>query len=241
MKTDLVVDEYLLDSEEFDFSKNIIRISFREEYHHAGTLDFDKNDKLYLTTGDGGPQNDPFNEAQNDNSLRGKLLQINPDTKETKIIAKGLRNPWRFSIDDNGRFFIGNVGLGSLEMVYLMENLNKKYNFGWSYYEGSKENKPGKPFSDFDPPIFEYPRRESQGISVIGGSFINKNNIYFFADYLGFLKAIQYNDNNKKWEQVGIQKLDTGERIYSIGYKDDDNIFIMTDKQIYKVIINEIK
>src|SRR5436189_21695 len=81
------------------------------------------------TRSDGGSAGDPMNNAQNRNSLLGKLLRIDvesdpghiripPDNPfvntagaRPEIWAYGLRNPWRFSFDRaTGDLFIGDVG-----------------------------------------------------------------------------------------------------------------------------------
>jgi hypothetical protein len=47
--------------------------------HNGGTLQFGPDGCLWISTGDGGGQNDQFNNAQNPATLLGKLLRIDPD------------------------------------------------------------------------------------------------------------------------------------------------------------------
>ena len=237
---DLVVNEYSLDPINFNVkkNKNIITIPYKNDYHHGGTIIY-KNNSLYLSTGDGGPQGDPDMSSQNINNYYGKILKINlEDDNHIKNIAIGLRNPWKFSIDSQDRMFIGDVGWNQAEEVDLIQDINKNkiYNFGWSYFEGSVRLKLSKKFKDFDPPVFEYPTSDRFGRSVIGGYFLNNYNIYLFADYLGFIKAIEFNDTN--WIQVGNEKLFSDEIIYTLGY-DGVDIFIGTNKRLLKLIINK--
>ena len=231
----LVVDEYLMDDLDIKFTKNIIHIPFRTSYHHGGHLLFGPDNKLYLGTGDGGPQNDPYNESQNMAPLAyaGKILRINTDTLEVEIVALGLRNPWKFSFDSRKRMFIGDVGYESLEEINLIEDLNRRYNFGWSYFEGSRMNKSGKKFENFDPPIFEYPTGDKHGRAIIGGYFIDQLGIYVFADFLGFVRAIHF--NGQKWIQIAENKLD--DKIYSLAY-DGDDIYILGESGIYKMVVH---
>jgi glucose/arabinose dehydrogenase len=47
--------------------------------HNGGQLHFGPDHCLWITTGDGGGQNDQFDNAQNLATLKGKILRINPD------------------------------------------------------------------------------------------------------------------------------------------------------------------
>src|SRR5918999_3176315 len=47
--------------------------------HNGGQLQFGPDGHLWITTGDGGGQNDQFRNAQNAGTLLGKLLRIDPD------------------------------------------------------------------------------------------------------------------------------------------------------------------
>ena len=68
--------------------------------HFGGLLLFGPDHKLYLSTGDGG-----LNEwqdkmrAQRPNDPNGKILRVNTTTGATRVVARGLRNPWRYTID----------------------------------------------------------------------------------------------------------------------------------------------
>jgi PKD repeat protein len=112
--------------------------------HHGGGLTFGLDGRLYISTGDNGdpPSSQPLT------SDRGKILRINKDgTIPTDnpffdgagpnldaIWARGLRNPYRFSIDPpSGRMFIGDVGLNTTEEVNLG---TAGANYGWPACEG---------------------------------------------------------------------------------------------------------
>jgi hypothetical protein len=82
--------------------------------HNGGTLAFGPDGYLYWSTGDGGGGGDLFNNAQNRNSLLGKILRLDVDhtdpgknyaiptsnpffnmpNRRGEIWAYGLRNPW---------------------------------------------------------------------------------------------------------------------------------------------------
>ena len=47
-----------------------------ETIHNGGQLQFGKDGDLYISTGDGGPQGDPNNNAQDLAKILGKILRI---------------------------------------------------------------------------------------------------------------------------------------------------------------------
>src|SRR4051812_23484970 len=106
--------------------------------HNGGQLQFGPGGALYAGTGDGGSANDPPNNAQNQNSLLGKLLRIDPVNGGASIVASGLRNPWRFSFDrQTGDLTIGDVGQGAYEEVdFAPAGTPDGLNYGWRCFEG---------------------------------------------------------------------------------------------------------
>jgi glucose/arabinose dehydrogenase len=131
--------------------------------HKGGNLMFGPDGYLYIGLGDGGSGDDPLNNAQNPNSLLGKMLridinvpdfdtigyQIPPDNPFVdnipipaldEIWAFGLRNPWRFSFDDparggNGALIIADVGQNHYEEIDYEPAGQGGRNYGWSTYE----------------------------------------------------------------------------------------------------------
>ncbi|HWM63020.1 MAG TPA: PQQ-dependent sugar dehydrogenase [Solirubrobacterales bacterium] len=162
--------------------------------HNGGQLQF-LGDLLYFGTGDGGSGGDPPNNAQNRDSLLGKLLRIDPRPSNGRpysvpasnpfvgragrdeIYSYGLRNPFRFSFDTSAgtpRIAIGDVGQGIFEELdYTTVGAASGANFGWDAFEGfapyTDENS-GTP----DPggtvkPIFAYPHSRGGSCTIIGG------------------------------------------------------------------------
>ena len=101
----------------------------RYSNHNGGQLQFGPDGDLYIGVGDGGNEDDPMNEGQNNGVLaregaadrawpERRRLSIpagNPFAGEPgrrpEIWADGLRNPWRFSFDRlSGALIIGDVG-----------------------------------------------------------------------------------------------------------------------------------
>ena len=129
--------------------------------HKAGWIAFRPNDPndLYIATGDGGSGNDPFNNAQNTNSLLGKILRIDihptdPGAKYAipssnpfasggagapEIWDYGVRNPFRNSFDrKTGDLYIADVGQGAREEInFESASSPGGVNYGWRLREGT--------------------------------------------------------------------------------------------------------
>ena len=116
----------------------------------------------------------------------------------TEIWATGLRNPFKFYIDDTnggtGTVWVGDVGMDSWEKVSLM---NKADDAGWSYWEGSHlrptnvGNPNPTPVANPKFPEYQYPHTQGNN-AVIGGIFYRGNaypggdsltNKYLFGDF----------------------------------------------------------
>jgi glucose/arabinose dehydrogenase len=110
--------------------------------HNGGQLQFGPDGFLYAGTGDGGGAGDQPDNAQNPESLLGKLLRIDPATGGVSVFALGLRNPFRFSFDltsdpASPRIVIGDVGQDRFEEIdYLPFAAAQGANFGWNDFEG---------------------------------------------------------------------------------------------------------
>jgi glucose/arabinose dehydrogenase len=160
--------------------------------HNAGQLAFGPDGGLYFSMGDGGSGGDPENRAQDPRSLFGKLIRINVDRPaQRKIVALGLRNPYRFSFDRaTGDLYIGDVGQSDWEEIdYLPRaRLGGSTNFGWDVYEGraSFEQKPLGP-GRLVQPIVVLPNPPHA--SVIGGyvyrgaALPSLRGRYFYGDF----------------------------------------------------------
>jgi len=168
--------------------------------HNGGQLQF-LGDLLYLGTGDGGSGGDPPNNAQNKESLLGKLLRIDPRPRDGRaysipadnpfvgrsgrdeIYSYGLRNPFRFSFDTAGagqpRIAIGDVGQNRFEELdYTTVAGAGGANFGWDVFEGksrySEDNGNTPNPGGTTKPIMAYDRgRDGGSCTIIGGYVVD--------------------------------------------------------------------
>jgi hypothetical protein len=113
--------------------------------HNGGQLAFGPDGLLYVSTGDGGSQGDPGDDAQRLDSMLGKILRVNARSGAApEIWALGLRNPWRFSFDRaTGDVIIGDVG-GSIneEIDFAPAGTPAGRNYGWVRCEGDQPTCP---------------------------------------------------------------------------------------------------
>ena len=177
--------------------------------HNGGHLEFGPDGKLYLAPGDGGAAGDPLRAGQDDDHVLAKLLRIDVDARapEAEIVAKGLRNAWRFDFDSKtGDLYIGDVGQNEWEMLYAVPagQIDGK-NFGWSVSEGRHcYRKRGCDMSSFTAPVTDY--SHEVGCSVTGGvvyrgaALPGLDGVYFYADYCtGVLRSF-------RWAADGIRQ-----------------------------------
>ena len=180
--------------------------------HNGGMLAFGSDTFLYAGVGDGGSGNDPPNNAQNINTLLGKILRIDVDHPDTvagtaysspsdnpyfgaipgrdEIFSIGWRNPWRFSFDRlTQKQWVADVGQGAREEVDTP--IVKGGNYGWRIYEGTQCTgndpllcNPG----NYIFPIFDY--THSGGRCSITGGYVYRGaqgalpqGTYVYGDY----------------------------------------------------------
>src|SRR4051812_23971936 len=133
---EIQVREYSMSGETADPASGRLLLAIRHdeaENHNGGQLQFGRDSKLWLGTGDGGGGNNQFGHAQDPASLLGKLIRLDVAAPAPEIVAVGLRNPWRFSFDRlTGQLVIGDVGQNDWEEI----DVALAGNYGWSCREG---------------------------------------------------------------------------------------------------------
>ncbi len=194
-----------------------------DDLHAGGFIEFGPMDGyLYLSHGDGGPQGDPDNNAQNPGLLLGKMMRIdvdggtpyaippdNPFVGEPgyreEIWAGGLRNPWQASFDSlTGDMYIGDVGYFTWEEVDFIPAGVGGLNFGWPIMEGLDCRRPPQncdPDDRLTDPILQYRHQfippircsVSAGNVYRGSRMPLMSGFFFFADYCsGEIISIRY-------------------------------------------------
>ena len=180
--------------------KLIFMLNNQDDPHHmGGALDFGKDGKLYISTGDNVGGN-----TQTLQNLLGKMLRINKDGtiptgnpfyasatgKNRAIWALGLRNPFKLAVQPTtGTMFINDVGDKAWEEI---NRGARGANYGWSLCEGNHDN-PNRPGSvncsaaPYTAPVHEYGHgsTDTTGCSITGGAFYNPTTMQFPSGYVG--------------------------------------------------------
>ncbi len=178
--------------------------------HNGGHLAFGPDGYLYIGTGDGGGGGDPIGAGQRTNTLLGKILRIDVDSRSAgrpygiprgnpfanrpgrpEIYHYGLRNPWRFSFDRaRGDLWIGDVGQNAIEEISFARRGQAGRNFGWNAFEGRSRFAGGGDIAGprrHTPPVAQY--SHADGCSVTGGYVSRGTGVrgldgrYVFADF----------------------------------------------------------
>ncbi len=230
--------------------------------HNGGMVVFGPDGKLYIGTGDGGSGGDPQGNAQNRNSLLGKLLRVslddngllsippdNPFVGEPgvrgEIWSYGLRNPWRFSFDrSTGDLYIADVGQSTREEVDIATpalNRGKGLNFGWNVMEGtacydsSSCNRTGLTL-----PVLDY--THADGCSITGGYVYRGAALpalagrYFYSDWCsGWVRSFRFS-NGTAADPQDWPTLQPGGGVASFGEDGRGELYLMTGSAVYRIV-----
>jgi glucose/arabinose dehydrogenase len=176
-------------------SRQLLKIPHEDaSNHYGGQLQIGPEGDLFISTGDGGGSKDQFHNAQDLESLLGKILRLDPDPSEglpytvpagnpfpgatapyNTIWSYGLRNPFRFSFDRaTGAMLIGDVGQDSWEEVDYAPPPARGAgtDYGWNCREGFEPGPatdPGCSSAVLTDPVFAYPDSETTCSAIIGG------------------------------------------------------------------------
>ena len=135
-------------SGKLDVSSIKVLKSIEQPYrnHNGGHLLNIGGSQFLWGVGDGGSGYDPEENGQNPSTQLGTILQfsyldgevgpvLEDPIGDPYVLHHGLRNPWRFDLDSNGRLWISDVGQNCWEEVNLV-TLEVPANLGWAEMEG---------------------------------------------------------------------------------------------------------
>ncbi|QRR03068.1 PQQ-dependent sugar dehydrogenase [Dyadobacter sandarakinus] len=261
---DLVLARYTASDPAADAITSVVRQQILKiphpvnKNHNGGELHFNKEDGLlYLSTGDGGGANDVPGNAQNNESLLGKILRIDvtptdsqnntytiPDSNPygNEVFAKGLRNPFRWSFDsETNDLWIGDVGQGAQEEInQLSKNAALGANFGWRCFEGDSPSPTADltgcdEASAYTMPVYTYQTGILRGQSVVGGVVYRgkkwpMQGYYIGADYFsGDIHKIAADGSVKEYQTSRF----TG--ITDFGEDEDGEIYAVSNGAVYSI------
>ena len=228
--------------------------------HNGGQIMFGPDGMLYVFFGDGGGTGDPQGNAQNLNTLLGKVLRLdvdgvapyaipvsnpfrNQEGRRGEIWAYGLRNPWRNAFDHvANRLYIADVGQNRFEEVNVVEANAAGANYGWDLMEASSCFEPS---TDCDRtglmlPALEYDHDE--GCSITGGHVYRGAAIpglyghYFYSDFCGgWLRSFRYL-NSEVTERREWNVGDLG-GVMSFGEDASGELYILSSNgRVYRIV-----
>lgn len=237
----------------------LLQLSQPASNHNGGMIQFTSDGLLWMGLGDGGGANDQFGHGQNPDSLLATIIRIDPSIRPYQIPPDnpfvggggapevwgwGLRNPWRFWIDEpEGYFYIADVGQDSFEEINVVPLSAEGPNFGWPITEGHHcfATRKCDPTGTILPPV-DLDHINDGTCSVTGGVVYRGSGIpqlfghYLYSDYCGgYLRSFRWEDNQVKsptdWTpQVG--KL-TG--VVSFGVDGTGEVYVLTDSEVYRL------
>ncbi len=189
-----------------DPKSEVVLLTWPAGGHNGGCVRFGPDGLLYVSTGDASGWADWNLTGQRIDDLLASILRIDVDQEESdrayrippdnpfiktpgarpEVYSYGHRNVWKFSFDDDGRLWAGDVGQDLWEMIEIVEPGG---NYGWSINEGTH---PFKPDREPGPtpilkPLVEHPHSESRSIT---GGYIwtaaqpaDLHGCYIYGDY----------------------------------------------------------
>ncbi len=143
-------------------------------------------DNPYVRVNQGGSWNGTFNGTA--------ISAANLPYVRSEFYAVGLRNPWRFTIDDTtGEILVGDVGQDAYEEVNLIV---KGGNYGWAFREGAHAGVRTAPagFTSIDP-LYEYTHTGTAGDSKLKGNSVIGGVVYRGDRFTSLSGAYIFGDN----------------------------------------------
>lgn len=250
--------EIVNDQVNLDSLVELRNVAKENRNHNGGNL-HSLNDGTYLwSLGDGGGSGDPYGNGQNVHNPLGTIQYFayanktiqpvldNYGNDSDYVLHHGLRNPWKFDTDDQGRIWIADVGQYCYEEVNLVPMLDQS-NFGWSEREGMHIYDPSDDCtsppdeltdSQLTDPIIEYPH-SGGNCSITGGFWMDwgpdfLQNSYVYGDFCtgSIWQITESSDGFQSSYVTGVGTYITG---FGQGINDELLIFSWTG-EIYHLI-----
>jgi hypothetical protein len=190
-----------------DSLRTLLTIEQPFRNHNAGDIIVEPSGMLLVPMGDGGSADDPQRVALNEASLLGKVIRLDPIAGTVRVLAKGLRNPWRVDLFED-RLWMADVGQNQWEEVSVLDDVSRRVgtafrnsspaggstsdtstadivDFGWSAYEANLRFNDDQSSPNHTPPVVAY-QHGDDGCSVSGGAVATSGALrgrYVFGDY----------------------------------------------------------
>ena len=223
--------------------------------HNGGRLQFSGDGLLWLGLGDGGGSGDPSCNAQQDGSFLGKLLRIDVDAQPVtvEVVAKGLRNPWRFSFDRaSDDLYIGDVGQDTQEEIdFHPAGTPAGRNYGWKVMEGTSCHDPDPIDTDcpastpscfdpvYTPPVAWYVHNGECSVTggyVYRGSKHEPYGYYFYGDYCSGQVWSLLRTGPGEWASAPL--LDGGGQLRTFGEDVDGELYAAFGDSIVRFVFD---
>lgn len=175
-----------------DLSRRTVLLNLpkRVAFHNGGELVVEPNGNLLVGIGDDNAPDTPIDSRPQDpGSPYGKILELDPTRpgSAARVVALGLRNPWRFTRAADGSLWIGDVGERCAEEVDHVSPGAPPPNLGWPLREGTLTHAEGLLPPGAVSPVFEYghgPRcAVIQGPVYTGRALPELSGRVLFGDY----------------------------------------------------------
>lgn len=238
--------------------------------HNGGMLQFGPDGFLYLALGDGGRSNDRFGNGQRPDTILGTILRMdvlqitvagdppppiatpgdNPFVDgggDPLVWAYGLRNPWRFWIDEqSSEIYIADVGQRSFEEIDVVPLEPAGYNFGWPITEALHCFSPsnGCDTAGLTLPFVEIAHSDAATCSVTGGVTYRGSAIpeltghYLYSDFCGgYLRSFLAVDGQATEQTDWTDQVGTLRQVTSFGVDSEGEVLVVSaEGAIYRIV-----
>jgi hypothetical protein len=243
---DTVVSEFHFDTPtvaDADSERILLRVDQPAGNHNGGMIQLIEG-TLYVGLGDGGGAGDGFGNGQNTDTLLGGIvtLSIVGDPDPT-LFAYGLRNPWRFWIEDD-LIYIADVGQNIYEEVSVAAFVTG-INYGWPITEGLHCFSPS---SGCDPsgtvlPVVEVSHADAGTCSITGGVVYRGQLIpeldgfYLYSDYCGgYLRSFRFEGGEAVDQRDWTDDVGVPGRVTGFGVDGAGEVYVITTTALLRLV-----